>query len=115
MKILAPTEWHDSLAARRGARVKVWQFSATLSRCALQVRAANDAVELYVVGVSCQFMTGPMSWDENHVQILEEPDAALGTSHVVRDAVAGFELWCSGVVLVLAAMSEFDLDADALP
>ena len=103
----------DIALSRYGARAKVWQFSPSLSRLALQLRFPGEAIDAYIIGVSCAHISGPIAWGDSRVEILEEVDEKLGTSHVVRDPTVHFELRCSGVSLVIATMSEFDLDAEA--
>ncbi len=85
----------EALARYHGARAMLWQYSPSLRRIAIRLYQPNDSMKnLFFIGVGCRFISGPLDWENNHVEIAEW-EAAIGV-RVLRDPTVGFELRCNG-------------------
>lgn len=97
----------DELERWQGARATVWMFHATLKRLALRLSRGGGAEVLWVVGVGCRHIVGPFAWDNARVVIDAKDNEAR-----VRDARAGFELWCSSVTVAKGPATDYDTTFD---
>jgi hypothetical protein len=53
---------------------------------------------LYIVGIACEYLSGPFRWDQANITIITEPPNQWGeVRRHIADKQAGFELVCSDV------------------
>jgi hypothetical protein len=83
--------WH-------GTRAAIWMFDVSHRRLALLLFRPDAPEALYIVGVGCEWITGPFSWDMADLRLAHGEHQER-----VTDAKAGFELRCSSVTLVKSA------------
>jgi hypothetical protein len=84
----------------RGANAKIWLFHVTHKRLALHLFRTDEHEAIYIVAVSCEKIAGPFSWKNADISIAVEQDSQGESVYHVLDRQAGFELLCSGGVVM---------------
>jgi hypothetical protein len=105
-----PLDMEEVLRRARGASAKIWQFSPSLGRLAIQIYWPKEREQLYLICISCKHISGPFHWTNSHLEIAEKDPHAGPT--LIRDSAAGFELRCGGASLLRSTMDKFDLSKD---
>jgi hypothetical protein len=107
-------EWNHVLQSWRGTRAKIWQVHPSLgTRTLIQLYRASEPVVLYILGVSCERITGKFYWTNSCVELIEERRAPDESAWQIRDESSGFALHCSSVVVFFGEMG-FELDGARL-
>jgi hypothetical protein len=91
----------ELLARWQGVPAKLWGYSVTHSKLAIRLHAVGAESALVVIGVSCDFIQGPLEWTDSQLSLLgpqtteanEEPLKGL------QDSKSGFRLLCSSLVM----------------
>jgi hypothetical protein len=91
-QVIPPDQVENALLRWAGAKAMLWIFDTSLWRIALRLEKADEADVLYVVGVACTYIKGPLRWSNATITCSDD-------GHTVLDQNAGFELRCSSVTL----------------
>jgi hypothetical protein len=100
-QVIPPDQVEDALLRWTGASAMVWLFSTSLWRIALRLDKGDGGDILYVVGVACTYIKGPLRWSNAVITCSDD-------GHTVVDQNAGFELRCSSVTLAIGPWNEAD-------
>lgn len=93
----------------RPCNAKIWQFSASLCRLAVRIFRPQEEQDLYLVGLTCRHISGPFSWSDCHLEIIENTSLEGGCPTLILDRTAGFSLQCHGYALIRDQIEKFDL------
>lgn len=90
---------NQQLQGFKGGRVQVWMFNVTHKKIAIRVSHKSQDAVLYIIGDSCEYMSGGFSWlnADIHIEILEKEYV----NYKIADYAANFELLCSGGVALI--------------
>lgn len=98
MKIITELQEANSvLQSYKGGKASVWLYSVSLKRLAVRVSLPNINYITYIIGVSCDQICGPFSWDNANIVIeVESYFDKEGPITKIYDNFAGFILSASG-------------------
>ena len=82
----------ELLTKWRAGRVKLWDFTPTLSKLTLRVESRDTPGNFHIVCGGCSYICGPFSWRDCDFQVKLRVGEDGGM--VLLDEVAGFELHC---------------------
>ena len=112
MKTLIDLNQYAAMLAKwRGASARIWIFDVSLTRLGVRLLRRDEPEVLYIVGISCEHISGPFSWDDSDISISWK-DESGGPCDYVIDKTAGFELQCQGVVMACGPATDFDKTFD---
>ena len=104
--IIEPKDHESVLAQWRGTHAKIWIFHVSRNRMAIDVSRKGECDALYIVAVGCERISGPFRWDQADIKIITEAPNQWGeVRRRIVDTKAGFELFCSDVVIVQGTAS----------
>jgi hypothetical protein len=82
----------------QGSAVRVWNYTATLSRLTLQLTDGKEN-KLYIVCGRCRHFCGAIYWNNCQFELIES-DVEEDEVQILRDIQAGFELHCGFIIIV---------------
>lgn len=89
----------ELLAKWRGGRARFWEYACTHSTVTIRIESSRMPGNLHIVCGACRHICGPLHWDDCALE-LRNVDGRFGDApSVLRDAKAGFELWCGIVAM----------------
>ena len=97
--LIDPRDHKSELEQSRGTEAKIWIFHVTLNRLAIGLFRKCDPEALYIVAIGCEHLSGPFSWEEANLSIIEGQNDHGEVRHRVIDHRAGFELLCADVAM----------------
>ena len=106
MKVVIPEDSQAAILAQwRGAKAKLWMYHVTHNKLAIMLYKPDEPEVIYVVANGCEHITGPFSWKDADVSIVQSDGTE--TQQVV-DESAGFALTCSSAVVVRGPATDLD-------
>jgi len=99
--IIDPKDQESVLTEWRGAKAAIWAFHISLKRMAIILERKGEQHEfLYIIGRTCEHLSGPFRWDQANITVITDPPNQWGEvrRHIV-DKQAAFELICSDVTI----------------
>jgi hypothetical protein len=105
--VIDPSQYNAMLAKWRGASARIWIFDVSLTRLGIRLSKLDEPEVLYIVGVSCEHIVGPFSWQESEVSIAVKSESGESFD-LLFDKKAGFALRCLGIVMVRGSATDLD-------
>ncbi|GAA3953648.1 hypothetical protein GO495_31480 [Chitinophaga oryziterrae] len=98
-KVIDRNNFDEVLEKYRGANAQVWLFHISHKRLAIRLSRHNEKKDLYIIGITCDYIRGPFSWKNAEIKIYkEENKEILEPVTRVVDLNADFEFITSGLV-----------------
>ncbi|MFY2561653.1 hypothetical protein ACN469_28900 [Corallococcus terminator] len=110
--IIQPEDWATALSQWRGGEVVVWMYHAGHRLMAIRLSHPRMSEDLYVVGIGCHQIQGPLAWGPSALRVLAGDSAReAGSSEggLIQDAAAGFRLCCRDVALARGPVEDYDV------
>jgi hypothetical protein len=98
---IRPADYESVLAEWSGAYAQIWTFHVSHKRLAIALsKDDNRDQSLYVLAGGCIQMSGPFSWKDACLSIVDDRlIPGLETPRRILDKLAGFEIWCTDVAM----------------
>lgn len=98
---VTPERYGVVLAKYCGGNAQLWAFHVSHKKMLLCLSRDETEEAAFILGVGCQHISGPFSWEDVDILITFCP-ASEGEGEVrIADRKAGFELRCVSVVVAI--------------